>query len=61
MSTLEQDILALSEKLDASEEATTNSDEWAKLNDMHLILCELSGQLVELREIQKRNLKIKGE
>jgi hypothetical protein len=59
--TLEQDIVALREKIDAAEENTRQSDEWAILNDMHLTLCEFSGQLVEFREIQKRNLKLKGK
>ncbi len=58
--TLEQQIEQVSEAISIMEERTHDPSEWAKFNDIHLTLCELSGQLVELREIQKWNLRMKG-
>jgi hypothetical protein len=59
--TLEQQIDQVSEAISGMEERTHHPDEWAKINDMHLTICELKGQLKELRDIEKRNLNLKGE
>lgn len=59
--TLEQQIDQVSEAISGMEERTHHSDEWSKLNDLHLTICEFKGQLEELREIEKRNLNLKGE
>lgn len=56
---IEQDIDALSDRLSAMTEQSHEPDEWAQINNMHLTLCELKGQLVELREREKRNLNMK--
>lgn len=59
--TLEKQIDELSATVTGMGERTRHPDEWVKLNNLHLMVCELKGQLEELREMEKRNLNLRKE
>ena len=57
--TLEEKIDSASDDLSAMSNRASQPDEWQLINDMHLTICELKGQLVQLRQTEKRNIGMK--
>lgn len=58
--TLEDKIDAVSAELSAMTDRTKQPDEWQLINDMHLTIYELRGQLSQLRDREMWNKRMKN-
>lgn len=61
MNTLEHDIDALADRLSGMSDRARHANEWEQINMMHLTVCELKAELVELRHRELRNLKMEDK
>ena len=59
MSSLEEDLFRLDEKISSLSNESQVPNEWSIINDMHSIVEELRFLLKEYRQRQERNLRMK--